>query len=416
MSALRQAVIFCGGPDMRFRADPDPLPKPMIPVNGRPFLQYLIEQQRDQSLTNIVLLTGYRGSQIEEYFGDGRRFGVNISYSHGPPEWETGRRIFEARSQLEPRFLLLDSENFVVFSLEKLQSFHAGHRRPLSLMLSATAAGNIQVGSDGIVKRYDASRSSDNLNHVEIGYMIVERDDILPLIAPVDISFSAILLRLAERSALAGMVCGDRYYSISDRERCKLTEQYLRIKRILLIDRDGTLNKRPQPPARYLTRWQDFHWAAGALEGMKALATAGFAFILISNQAGIARGIVSAADVDAINSCLSAELASRGVRMLTAYVCPHWETGCSCRKPAPGLLFEASRDHLLRLDRTFFIGDEQRDCQAAYNANCPGVFIGSEDELVSLRVSERPAHVARTLIEAAPWIIERFIKWETGQR
>jgi histidinol-phosphate phosphatase family protein len=412
MNHIHQAAILCGGLGTRLRPYTDRLPKAMIPVNGRPFLQYLIEQLREQAITQIVLLTGYRGSQIEKYFGDGRRFGVDISYSRGPAEWETGRRIWEARNQLGPRFLLLYSDNFVPFDLGKLQNFHLERARPLSLMLNAKATGNIQVGADGIVRRYDASRSGDKLEYVEIGYMLVERDDVLSLIAPADISFSLVLSQLVERSALAGMICGDRYHSVSDPERWKLAEQYLRIKRILLIDRDGTLNKRP-PRAQYISRWQDFQWASGALDGMDALGAAGFSFVLISNQAGIARGMVSADDVDAVNGRLTEELASRGVRLLKTYVCPHhWDAGCSCRKPAPGLLFEASRDHLLRLNRTLYVGDDPRDCQAAYNANCAGIFIGSDDELASLRAPERPVHTARTLIEAAPWIIARFSKWE----
>jgi histidinol-phosphate phosphatase family protein len=412
MNTVRQAVILCGGLGTRLRPYTDRLPKPMIPVDGRPFLEFLVEQLREQGIAHIVLLTGYRGQDIEDHFGNGQRFGLEISCLRGPTEWETGRRIWEAREDLQPQFLLLYSDNFVPFDLGKLQVFHRARGRPLSLVLSAKTDGNIQVGTDGIVQSYDASRSGDRFDYVEIGYMLVERDTVLPLFVPPDISFSLVLQRLAGRSALAGMICGDHYHSISDPERWKLTEQYLRIKRILLIDRDGTLNVRPAR-AEYISRWEDFHWERGALDGMEALAAAGFSFVLISNQAGIARGSVSQEQVDAVNASLADELALKGVTLLKAYVCPHhWDDGCSCRKPAPGLLFNASRKHLLRLDRTFYVGDDPRDCQAAYNANCGSVFIGDDRELGSLRVTERPAHVAQTLAEAVPWIVSRFAKWE----
>ena len=416
MNDIRQAVILCGGLGTRLRPHTDRLPKPMIPVNGRPFLEYLVEQLREQGVRDIVLLTGYRGEQIEDHFGDGRRFGVDIDYSRGPADWDTGRRIWQARGQLQPRFLLLYSDNFVPFDLGKLQDFHQARGRPLSLMLCAKATGNIRVGGDGIVEAYDVSRSGPDLDYVEIGYMLVERDAVLPLIDPPDSSFSRVLQRLAERSALAGMVCGDRYHSISDPERWKITEEYLRIKRILLIDRDGTLNVRP-PRAQYIARWEDFRWAQGALAGLEALSEAGFSFILLSNQAGIARGMVSRGQVDAVNARLADELARRGVDLLEAYVCPHhWDDGCHCRKPAPGLFFEASREHLLRLDRTFYVGDDPRDCQAAYNAKCRGIFIGDEAELGVLHTPERPEFAARSLSDAAPWIVSRFNEWEHGIR
>lgn len=412
MSAVRQAAILCGGLGTRMRPYTDGLPKPMIPVNGRPFLEYLVEQLREQGITHIELLTGYRGQQIEDYFGDGQRFGVTIGYARGPVEWDTGRRLWEARGQLQPQFLLLYSDNFVPFDLASLEAFHRARGLPASLTLNAKTKGNIRVGADGIVQRYDPSRSGDDLNYVEIGYMLVERDAVLPLFDSPDVSFSTILQRLAERTALAGMICGDRYHSISDPERWKLTEQYLRMKRILLIDRDGTINVRPRQ-AEYLSRWEDFSWAPGALDGMQALAAAGFSFILISNQAGIARGVVTREQVDAINGSLTGELAARGVTLLKAYVCPHhWNDGCDCRKPAPGLLFQASRDYLLRLDRTFYIGDDPRDCQAAHNANCPSIFVGDDSELASLAPAERPAQVAPSLADAAPWIVSRFGHWE----
>jgi histidinol-phosphate phosphatase family protein len=412
MRTLRQAVLLCGGLGTRLRPHTDTLPKPMIPVNGRPFLEFLIEQLREQGIAQILLLTGYRGQQIEDHFGDGSRFGVAITYSRGPAEWETGRRLIEAHDQLEPRFLLLYGDNFVLFSLAKLLTFGDKWARPATLMLSAKPSGNIEVDADGIVRRYDASRSSTGLNHVEIGYMLVERDQVLALIDPPDISFSRVLEHLAARNGLAGLVNGDRYHSISDPKRWRLAEQYLQLKRILLVDRDGTLNIRPAR-AQYLTRWEDFHWAPGALEGLEVLAGAGFIFALISNQAGIGRGLLTQEQVETVNSRMVEYLVRRGITMIRTYVCPHhWNAGCACRKPAPGLFFQASREMLLRLDRTLFLGDDPRDCQAAANAGCPSVFIGNEEVLVGLETEARPAHIARTIAEAVPWIRTRFDTWE----
>src|SRR5262245_48052901 len=242
--SIAQAAILCGGLGTRMRPHTDLLPKPMIAVNGRPFLEYLVGQLRDQGIGRIVLLTGYRAAQIESHFGDGRRFGVAITYAQGAVEWETGRRIWEARAHLDQSFLLLYCDNFIPFRLQSLLDLHRDKKRTLSLLLSPKANGNIEAGGDGVVRRYDASRSSPGLAHVEIGYMVVERDGVLALIDDPDISFSRVLHQLAARGELAGLTAGDHYHSISDPERWKLAEQYLRMKRILLIDRDGTINVR----------------------------------------------------------------------------------------------------------------------------------------------------------------------------
>ena len=412
MTSVDQAAILCGGLGTRLRPHTNALPKPMIPVNGRPFLECLIEQLREQGIRRVLLLTGYRGEQIEGHFGDGSRFGVEIGYSRGPVEWDTGRRLWEARPLLSRRFLLLYSDNFAPFSLAKSLAFHDERGRPLSLMLCARSNGNISLGAGGIAARYDHSRTSEGLDLVEVGYMIVERDPVFSLIDDPDVSFSRVLERLAASGDLAGHVSAAGYYSISDPERWKRTEEYLRVKRILLVDRDGTLGVRP-PKAEYVHRWEDFQWAPGALAGLEKLSDAGFSFVMISNQAGIARGMLTTDQVEAVNQRLMESLEERGIRMHKAYVCPHhWDEGCTCRKPLPGLLYEAARDFALRLDRTFYLGDDTRDCQAAYNANCASVFIGDEAETASLSGGEAPACVAKTVAEAAPWIISRFESWE----
>jgi len=180
-----------------------------------------------------------------------------------------------------------------------------------------------------------------------------------------------------------------------------------------LIDRDGTMNIRP-PRGEYVTRWEEFNWLDGTIEGLRRLGARGFRFIVISNQAGIARGMQDASVVQEINQRMTDELRDQGVDILATYVCPHhWNDGCSCRKPAPGMFFRASAEHLIRLDRTMYIGDDPRDCQAASNANSLSVMVGPE-RLVPAANGATPAHVAETLVDAVPWIIDRFEAWESA--
>jgi len=409
-----QAAILCGGLGTRLRPLTDTMPKPMVPVNGRPFLAYLVQQLRERGIHRIVLLTGYRGELIREYFGEGRAAGVEISYSHGPVEWETGRRLWEARAVLEPRFLLLYSDNYAPFNLTSLCGVHARHDAVVSLIVQAKARGNIRLAPDGRVELYDSTRSAPGLAHVEIGYMVVERDRMFEAMAEEDrdASFSRTLRRLAECGQLAGLVSGDPYHSISDTDRWRLTERYLATKRILLIDRDGTINMRP-PRGEYVTGWEEFHLVAETVEAMCRLAAKGFRFIVVSNQAGIARGMQDAAVVHAINERMTDELRRLGVEIAATYVCPHhWNDGCACRKPAPGMFFQAASEHLVRLDRTMYIGDDPRDCEAAFNASCLSVLVGPE-RLVPPADGAIPACVAETLLDAVPWIVERFAVWES---
>ena len=136
MDVPRQAVILCGGLGERLRPLTDLAPKPMVLVNGVPFLKYLLEQLKDNGIKEVILLTGYRGEQIREYFKDGSQLGLWIRYSHGPVEWETGRRLFEAKDLLDEHFLLLYSDNFLSFNLKKAVKFYDEQKKILSLSYS----------------------------------------------------------------------------------------------------------------------------------------------------------------------------------------------------------------------------------------------------------------------------------------
>ena len=412
MDRPEQALILCGGLGTRLRPLTDTMPKPMAPVNGRPFLAHLVQQLREQGIGRIVLLTGYHGDMIRDFFGDGASAGVEISYSQGPAEWETGRRLWEARAVLEPSFLLLYSDNYAPFSLDKLHAFHTARGAVVSLIVQPKLRANIRMAEDGMVNLYDPTRTAPGLEFVEIGYMVIERDRLLPVMDDPDASFSRTLHRLADSHRLAGFVSRDPYHSTSDMDRLRLTERYLAHKRILLIDRDGTINARP-PRAEYVMRWEDFHWVDATVEAMRELALKGFRFIVLSNQAGIARGMLDAEAVDAMNARMCDELRAQGIDILAVYVCPHhWDEGCDCRKPAPGMFFRASAEHQVRMNRTIYIGDDPRDSEVAYNADCLSILIGPGRHGAETG-DAKPAQVAETLLELVPWTVSRFEEWES---
>jgi histidinol-phosphate phosphatase family protein len=398
-----QAAILCGGLGARLRPITDKIPKPMVPVNGRPFLEYLLVQLRENGIKEVILMTGYLGEQISQFFRDGASLGMRIKYSHGPAEWDTGRRLMEAKSLLNDYFLLLYSDNFVPFSLEKLARFYDARRGLLTFLVHPKSEGNIRLAEDGKVEVYDKTRKKEGLDFVELGYMIVLKE-VFGCFDKIDVSFSDIIFKLVRDRQVSGMIVRDAYHSVSDLERLKLMEEYLKPKKILLIDRDGVINQKA-PRGEYITTWEDFVFLPENIEGMRILAEAGYEFIVISNQAGIARGMVTQEAVDTINQQMKKELAREGIPVLDVLVCSHhWEEGCFCRKPSPGMLFKASRDWLFRLDKTFFIGDDPRDCQAACNAGCGAIFIGERSEVEALSPEEQPREVFSNLAEAVPFL------------
>ena len=409
MRKLEQAVILCGGIGTRLRPYTDSMPKPMVLCNGKPFLWYLLQQLYDQKIRQFVLLTGYLSGKIKEYFGNGSEWGWKIEYSEGPIEWDTGRRIWEAKTKIDSRFLLLYSDNFALFQLDKVLAFHNQNHKTLTFMVVSKKPGNIALSKEGVVKKYDNNRSDMDLDHVEIGYMIIEKDRTLGFFNKPECSFSSILRKMASQQQISAWIQYDQYYSISDPERWKKTEEYLKPKKIILIDRDGVINQKA-PQGEYISKWEDFKWIPETRSAMKLLAQKGFTFIVISNQAGVARGMVNTNHLERIHHKMKGELKSDNIEILDIYICPHhWNDGCDCRKPNPGMLFQASNDHLFRLDQTLFIGDDSRDCQAAERAGCNSIFVGKTTDLKNLTRAEQPVYASNSLYAAVDTIIKYFL-------
>ena len=415
MNSLSQAVILCGGQGTRLRPLTENLPKPMVLANEKPFLASLLEQLSEQGIKRFLLLTGYLGEKIIDYFGDGARFGWEISYSSGPTDWDTGRRLWEARNLVDEQFLLLYSDNFAQFKLQNLKKLHHKLNVAITLLLAPKNRGNIKVSEDGKIIDYDNNRGGEGFDYVEIGYMIIQKDQVLKEFPNFpnfpNFNFSSVLQRLAKNQKISGLIVRDNYHSISDPARLALTNQYLKSKKILLIDRDGTINKKAEQ-GQYITCWDEFHFIPETKKAMKKLSLDGYKFIVITNQAGISRGMLTEESLHEIHQKMIEELSREGVEVLKIYMCPdHWNSGSYRRKPGPGMFFEASSDFHLRLDRCLYIGDDERDCMAAFNANCGMVYLGN-DPLLNQESLAHPFIKCHSLLECCDKISDIYECWE----
>jgi len=141
-----------------------------------------------------------------------------------------------------------------------------------------------------------------------------------------------------------------------------------RPRRAAFLDRDGVLNRRA-PPHDYVRSADAFAWLAGAREGVLRLNGEGWLVLVVSNQRGVARGLMTAGDVEAIHERAQRELAQIGAHVDAFYWCPHDDAdACACRKPKPGLILRAAQDWTVDLGASILIGDDDRDLEAARRA------------------------------------------------
>ena len=383
-----QAVILAGGRGTRLAPLTDSKPKPMIEFHGKPFLEYLIESLRDQGFTKILLLLGYLPDVIQSYFGDGAKWGVSIEYSISDVEHDTGKRLKLVTNRLDPTFLLLYCDNYWPMNFPAMwQQF-----RKSRVLAQITAyrnqdhytKDNLKVDADGFVVTYDKGRTTPGLSGVDIGYALVQRSVVEALPAG-NVSFEREAYhRLVKEDELGAFVTDHRYYSVGSHARLPLTNSFLARTPTVLLDRDGVLNKR-MPRATYVCSWSDWQWLPGSKEALRLLKNAGYRVMVITNQPGIARGNLTAADLNDIHARMQREAKQGGGEISAVYHCPHnWDAGCTCRKPRPGLIFQAQRDYSLDLTRTCFVGDDERDVQAAEAAGCPWDLVTEERSLLSV--------------------------------
>jgi D-glycero-D-manno-heptose 1,7-bisphosphate phosphatase len=141
----------------------------------------------------------------------------------------------------------------------------------------------------------------------------------------------------------------------------------------------------------------------GVVETIVLLNQAGFRVIVISNQRGVAKGLITAADLEALHRQLCEVLVSAGATIDAIYYCPHEsEPPCRCRKPKPGLLLDAAREHNIDRAASWMIGDSRSDIEAGCNAGCKTALLGKDDSLAG-----GPDMVAASLLEAVQQVLQR---------
>ena len=186
----------------------------------------------------------------------------------------------------------------------------------------------------------------------------------------------------------------------------------------MFVDRDGTLNREVE----YLRRVADLRLLPGTAAAVRRLTDAGFAVVVVTNQSGVARGLLDDATLDAIHTTLVRRLAAGGARLAGLYACPHHPAvgapplrrRCGCRKPRPGLVTRAARELGIDLRRSYTVGDGAVDLGLAVATGTRAVLVLSGHgrrtaRALAARALEArlsPAHVAANFRAAAEWIID----------
>ncbi len=230
-----QAVILAGGRGERLRPLTDNIPKPMVPVHGRPYLAYQLDELKRQGIVDIVLLTGYLGETIEACFGDGSAAGMRVRYSREPSPLGTGGALKLAEPLLAEDFLLIYGDSYLPIrygvAMDRLRTTQAA---ALVVALDNTPTlvdvpNNLALGADGFVARYEkGAGAAAGLTHVEAGVVALTRRLVQRIPAGRVVSLEQEFFpRLIASHQLAAFATRQRFYDIGTPSRLKDIEAVL---------------------------------------------------------------------------------------------------------------------------------------------------------------------------------------------
>lgn len=409
-----KVVIMAGGKGTRIASVRSDVPKPMINICGKPILEHQIDNLKACGLTDIILVIGYLGDKIKEYFGDGSKFGVNIEYFVEDHPLGTAGALFKM-PQLTEDFLLLCGDVIIDVDFNRFIAFHKEHKAWASLV--AHPNGH-PYDSSLLVTEIDAPKIVGGMpedTHRVIRWMAKEDERTyyknrvnagIELISPellketmknfvprhpetpdkIDLDRDVLKPNIPSGKIFAydtpeyikDMGTPDRFYETEkDIESGKVHARNLKNKqKAIFLDRDGTINKM----VGFVTKPEQFELIEGAAEAIKAINKSGYLAIVVTNQPVIARGDCTFEELQTIHDKMETELGKVGAFVDAIYVCPHhtdkgfegerpeYKCNCDCRKPKPGLLLQAAKDFNIDLSESYMIGDSHRDVEAGENA------------------------------------------------
>ena len=370
---ISQAVIFCGGLGRRLLPITKKIPKPMVKINGKPFLEYLILQCRSNGIKEVLLLCGYKHKVIKNYFKNGKKFGVKIKYHYNSYNIQTLQRIYNARKILKSKFLLLYSDNYSPLNIKFLEPKIKKYN--LAISLCKKKKGNIRLNKKGSsILNYSKKRK---YNFVEIGYMILKKKILLDKKYNINKEFNFLIKDQIKNKKVNFIVNYQGYLSISDHKRLNIAKKYFLNDKIILLDRDGIINEKNKKH-RYVRDLNELKINKKFLVKFKNILKKN-KIICITNQAGVSTGDISEENLTKIHYQITNYYKMYKIKILDFYISrQHFNSNHIDRKPNPGLFIKASKKHKFVLDRTVYIGDDIRDIEASYRAYCKCIYLGKK--------------------------------------
>ena len=431
---LCNVAILAGGIGSRLKSRTGDLPKSMTLINGLPVLQHQIMLCQKSGFTKIALLLHYQAEMIEEYFGDGAKFGVELIYVVERQARGTAGALLDALDVMDSRFLVLYADTYADIDLKKFWDFDSKHESAGTLFIHPNDhpqdSDLMEVGEDGALIRvhsYPHPEGFDFLNLVNAALYILDKKSILEVIPTdrkTDLAKNTFSSLLDIGKKLYVYVTPEYIKDMGTPERLDKVERDIdkglpedlsgRNSRLaIFLDRDGTLNLE----VNYLNSPDQLVLLDRVGEAVRQINRSGILAIGVTNQPILARGGVTPEGLKNIHARLDRLLGLEGAYLDRMYVCPHHPdsgfTGevvelkkeCLCRKPQTGLFDLAVQELNISRRDSWMVGDTTSDILAGKRAGLRTILVRTGYSGRDFKYSVEPDFVANDLASAVDWIL-----------
>lgn len=427
-----EAVIMAGGKGTRLQSVAKDIPKPMIKILGKPLLEYQIDSLRESGIDNIILIIGYLGNIIQEYFADGTKFGVNIQYIIEEKPLGTAGALYYLKEKIQGDFVFVFGDLLLDIDWNRFVGFHKKNNGLITLYGHPNSH---PYDSDVIV-------SDENNRVIKIEPKNIKRDFYYHNFVNAGIyCMSSIILDAVknpektdlEKKIITEEINKGRVYAYRSTEYIKdigtpkrLNSAYQDIKNGLLknknlknkqkaifLDRDGTINVLNG----FLSNIDDFEFLPGIAEAIKKINNSEYLVIVATNQPVVARGECTLEKLEQIHMKMELELGKQGAYLDDLFYCPHhpdkgykgenieFKIDCNCRKPKTGMLKQAANKYNIDLKQSWFIGDTTMDIKTGMNAGTKTILVNTGEAGLDKKYNVVPDYNFENLLQAVDFIL-----------
>ena len=434
-----KAVIVAGGKGTRLlELTRNEIPKPMVPLAGKPILQWQIEQLRQNGVREILIITGHLGEKIESYFRDGAAFGVSITYYREETPLGTAGALAHLPASFGAGvFVLVNGDTLFDVDLSRMRAFHetAGSLATLFVHPNDHPFDSDLVRMDGgrrviAIDKKGPVRKGYYDNCVNAGLYMFSPAFVRERMARrlqdlVDMEKDLLIPAVEAGCAVFGYVSTEYVKDVGTVDRIRSAEQALCSGRVsmrnlrnpqkaVFLDRDGTLTV-----YRGLVSSADqLELEKGAAEAVGLINRSDYLAIMLTNQPVVARGMCTMEEVREIHRKLQTELGERGVYLDDILFCPHhpdkgypeenreFKVECDCRKPGIGMLLECQKRYHIDLAASWFIGDMTVDIETGVRAGMRTVLVQTGLKGHDGKYTAMPTIAAEDVYEAVWRVID----------